>query len=103
MDFNGDVSSLDADLLKLHEVSPLALKPNPYLAQELFEQWLSLPETNCLLLRVGINPEFITFSHVTMESNKYICVRETSPQNSVVIIDMSMPSQPLSPSSLILL
>ena len=30
-----------------------------------------------------------------MESDKYICVRETSPQNSVVIIDMSMPMQPL--------
>jgi hypothetical protein len=30
-----------------------------------------------------------------MESDKYICVRETSPQNSVVIIDMSMPNQPL--------
>jgi len=30
-----------------------------------------------------------------MESDKYICVRETSPQNSVVIVDMSMPNQPL--------
>ncbi|OIW04377.1 hypothetical protein TanjilG_32569 [Lupinus angustifolius] len=30
-----------------------------------------------------------------MESDKYICIRETSPQNSVVIIDMSMPMQPL--------
>lgn len=30
-----------------------------------------------------------------MESDKFICVRETSPQNSVVIIDMSMPMQPL--------
>ncbi|KAF8402617.1 hypothetical protein HHK36_010706 [Tetracentron sinense] len=44
---------------------------------------------------IGINPQFITFTHVTMESDKYICVRETSPQNSVVIIDMSMPMQPL--------
>ncbi|GLT54485.1 hypothetical protein SLA2020_276780 [Shorea laevis] len=44
---------------------------------------------------IGINPQFITFTHVTMESEKYICVRETSPQNSVVIIDMSMPMQPL--------
>ena len=26
-----------------------------------------------------------------MESDKYICVRETAPQNSVVIIDMNMP------------
>lgn len=30
-----------------------------------------------------------------MESDKYICVRETAPQNSVVIIDMSTPMQPL--------
>lgn len=44
---------------------------------------------------VGINPQFITFTHVTMESDKYICIRETAPQNSVVIIDMSMPMQPL--------
>lgn len=44
---------------------------------------------------VGINQQFITFTNVTMESDKFICVRETSPQNSVVIIDMSMPMQPL--------
>lgn len=50
----------------------------------------------CLQLpSLGINPQFITFTHVTMESEKYICVRETAPQNSVVIIDMSMPMQPL--------
>ncbi|KAJ4893151.1 Clathrin heavy chain 1 [Raphanus sativus] len=44
---------------------------------------------------VGINQKFITFTNVTMESDKYICVRETAPQNSVVIIDMNMPMQPL--------
>ncbi|KAE8712029.1 Clathrin heavy chain 1 [Hibiscus syriacus] len=44
---------------------------------------------------IGISPQFITFTNVTMESGKYICVRETAPQNSVVIIDMSMPMQPL--------
>ncbi|KAL5159005.1 Heparanase-like protein 2 [Glycine soja] len=44
---------------------------------------------------IDINPQFITFTHVTMESDKYICVRETAPQNSVVIIDMNMPNQPL--------
>lgn len=44
---------------------------------------------------LGVNQQFITFTHVTMESEKYICVRETAPSNSVVIIDMSMPSQPL--------
>nr|PNR52339.1 hypothetical protein PHYPA_008713 [Physcomitrium patens] len=30
-----------------------------------------------------------------MDSDKYICVRETSPQNNVVIIDMASPMQPL--------
>ncbi|KAL2927367.1 Clathrin heavy chain 2 [Bienertia sinuspersici] len=41
------------------------------------------------------NQQFITFNNVTMESEKFICVRETSPQNSVVIVDMNMPMQPL--------
>ncbi|CAL5424607.1 unnamed protein product [Camellia sinensis] len=44
---------------------------------------------------LGINQQFITFTNVTMESDKYICVRETAPQNSVVIIDMNVPMQPL--------
>ncbi|KAK8955806.1 Clathrin heavy chain 2 [Platanthera guangdongensis] len=48
-----------------------------------------------ILQSLGINQQFITFTHVTMESDKYICVRETSPHNSVIIIDMSMPNQPL--------
>ncbi|XP_077251138.1 clathrin heavy chain 2-like [Tasmannia lanceolata] len=47
------------------------------------------------LSSLGVNPQFITFTHVTMESDKYICVRETSPQNSIIIVDMSMPMQPL--------
>ncbi|KAK4366722.1 hypothetical protein RND71_014602 [Anisodus tanguticus] len=47
------------------------------------------------LQSIGVNPQFITFTNVTMESDKYICVRETAPQNSVVIIDMNMPMQPL--------
>ncbi|KAL8159663.1 hypothetical protein V2J09_001200 [Rumex salicifolius] len=48
-DFNGDMACLDADMLQLSELSPLTLKSNPYLAQEIFEQWLSLPETNRLV------------------------------------------------------
>lgn len=42
----------------------------------------------------GINQQFISFTNVTMESEKFICVRETSPQNSVVIVDMSNPMSP---------
>ncbi|KAL9235160.1 hypothetical protein vseg_009947 [Gypsophila vaccaria] len=49
MDLNGDLVSLDAELLQLPEISSFAIKSTPYLAQELFEQWLSLSETNRLV------------------------------------------------------
>lgn len=49
VDFNGDVASLDAELLQLPEVSPLAIKTNPYVAEKLFDQWLSLPDTAALV------------------------------------------------------
>ncbi|KAF8392173.1 hypothetical protein HHK36_022515 [Tetracentron sinense] len=39
---------LDPELLQLPEVSPLALKSNPHIADELFAQWLSLPDTSRL-------------------------------------------------------
>jgi len=44
---------------------------------------------------LGINQSHISFTHVTMESEKYICVRETSGNNTVVIVDMASPTQPL--------
>ncbi|KAL5997909.1 Clathrin heavy chain 2 [Asimina triloba] len=47
------------------------------------------------LTGLGVNPQFVVFTHVTMESDKYICVRETSPLNSIVIIDINMSMQPL--------
>ncbi|KAJ9540211.1 hypothetical protein OSB04_026717 [Centaurea solstitialis] len=49
MDCNSDVGCLDPELLQLNEVSPLAIKANPYVADKLFEQWLSLPETTPLV------------------------------------------------------
>lgn len=60
----------------------------------LIEIWL-LYDLVLQLSSIGVNPQFITFTNVTMESDKYICVRETAPQNSVVIVDMNMPMQPL--------
>ena len=48
-DLDGEMWCLNAELLQIPDVSPSALKSNPYLAQELFEQWLSLPETNKLV------------------------------------------------------
>ncbi|KAL2934338.1 Clathrin heavy chain 2 [Bienertia sinuspersici] len=48
-----------------------------------------------MLPSIGMNSQFITYTHVTMESDKYICVRENSLQNSVVVVDMNMPMQPL--------
>lgn len=49
MDVVGDVASLDPELLQLPDVSPLALKSNPSLVDELFSQWLSLPDSGRLV------------------------------------------------------
>ena len=42
----------------------------------------------------GINPQNISFTNLTMESEKFICVRETGAANSVVIVDMAQPRRP---------
>ncbi|XXG89668.1 hypothetical protein AAC387_Pa12g1618 [Persea americana] len=49
MEYVGDVGSLDPELLQLPDVSPMALKSNPYIADELFSLWLSTPETGRLI------------------------------------------------------
>jgi hypothetical protein len=50
---------------------------------------------NKQLTSLGINPSMISFTNVTMESEKFICVRETGTANAVVIVDVASPSQPL--------
>ncbi|GJU97427.1 hypothetical protein Tco_1326698 [Tanacetum coccineum] len=45
MDCISDLGFLDLELLQLNVVSPLAIKSNLYVAEKLFDQWLSLPET----------------------------------------------------------
>ena len=47
------------------------------------------------LPNLGVDPKCITFVNVTMESDKFVCVRETGANNSVVIIDMAQPNTPL--------
>ena len=39
--------------------------------------------------------QHITFSNVTMESERFIVVRETAPTNTVVIVDLASPLTPL--------
>ncbi|RYR02509.1 hypothetical protein Ahy_B06g081305 [Arachis hypogaea] len=48
-DVVSDVASLDVEMLQLQEVSAFALKTNAYFMEALFEQWLSLPESNRLI------------------------------------------------------
>jgi len=48
------------------------------------------------LTNVGINAASISFNNVTMESDKYICVREeVNGQVQVVIIEMANPTEPM--------
>lgn len=45
---------------------------------------------------MGVNPANIGFSYLTMESDKFICIREkVGEQNQVVIVDMSDPTNPI--------
>ncbi|CAG0919676.1 unnamed protein product [Notodromas monacha] len=47
------------------------------------------------LTSAGINPNNITFNNLTMESDKFICVREKMGEtNQVVILDMADPTNP---------
>jgi hypothetical protein len=45
------------------------------------------------LAALGVNPQFISFTNVTMESDKFICIRETGAANSVAIVECGSPGQ----------
>eukprot|EP00879_Flechtneria_rotunda_P000465 GHRR01000566.1.p1 GENE.GHRR01000566.1~~GHRR01000566.1.p1 ORF type:complete len:1351 (+),score=578.78 GHRR01000566.1:197-4249(+) len=47
-----------------------------------------------MLPSIGVAQEFISFKNTSMESEKYICIRETGAQNQVVIVDMAAPMSP---------
>lgn len=47
------------------------------------------------LSSLGIPENCMAFTHVTMQSEKYVCVRETGTTNNVVIVDMANPAVPL--------
>lgn len=44
---------------------------------------------------IGVAEQFISFKNTAMESDKYICIRETGAQNTVVIVDMAAPMSPI--------
>ncbi|KAA0714460.1 Clathrin heavy chain 1 [Triplophysa tibetana] len=48
------------------------------------------------LQTLGVNPASISFSCLTMESDRFICIREkVGEQNQVVIVDLSDPTNPI--------
>uniref|UniRef100_A0A672QTZ2 Uncharacterized protein n=1 Tax=Sinocyclocheilus grahami TaxID=75366 RepID=A0A672QTZ2_SINGR len=55
-----------------------------------------LPLLNQLLQTLGVSPASISFSCLTMESDRFICIREkVGEQNQVLIVDLSDPSEPI--------
>ncbi|TYJ20235.1 hypothetical protein E1A91_A09G249400v1 [Gossypium mustelinum] len=88
----GDVASLDPDLLQLSELSPIALNPNPFLAEELFSLWLSLPETSRLVKNLLNDVKTASFSNATANS-------AVSTATSLPSTFLSSSTPPLSPRS----
>ncbi|CAM8993233.1 unnamed protein product [Rhodiola kirilowii] len=91
VDVAKDMTSVDVDLLQLPEVPPFAVESTPSLVDDLFSQWLSLPETNRLVKtllsdgKAGATPN----SGATMSST-------ASPTNSLPSMFKSGNAPPLS-------
>ncbi|CAA0843109.1 Probable serine/threonine protein phosphatase 2A regulatory subunit Bgamma [Striga hermonthica] len=95
LDINVDVGRLDAELLQLPEVSSLAVKANPYVAEKLFDQWLSLSETNSLvksLLNNAKGAGALNFSGTSSSTN-------ATASNSLPSMFPAGSTPPLSPRS----
>lgn len=71
--------------------------PNSWMAGKSLKSCIFLnPASGFQLQNMGVNPANIGFSYLTMESDKFICVREkVGEQNQVVIVDMSDPTNPI--------
>ena len=44
---------------------------------------------------LGVAPENISFTHVTMDSDRFLCVRETGASNCLLVLDMRQPQSPV--------
>ncbi|XP_024969171.1 serine/threonine protein phosphatase 2A regulatory subunit B''beta isoform X1 [Cynara cardunculus var. scolymus] len=95
MDYNGDVGRLDPELLQLNEVSSLAIKSNAYVAEKLFEQWLSLPETTPLVRSLLSNAK----AGVPLNVSGAVSSPKSATSSSVPSMFPAGSAPPLSPRS----
>ncbi|CAL0316704.1 unnamed protein product [Lupinus luteus] len=95
MEETKELVSLDTDMLQLQEVSPFALKSSPYVAEDLFSQWLSLPDT-CLLVKSLLAD---VKGGVPLGSHENSTITNALAGNSVPSLFPAVSTPPLSPRS----